>query len=152
MLIAEGAAAYRWWALGLILVGFVAAAILIPVERRVDMPIFPLRILKTRESRLLNLAGLLTGAIMYVLIFYIPLLLQDVFGYLPSHAGLLMTPLVAAMPVGSILNARLMPRQANPERLMILGSIFLGVGTLLILTFVANSPTGGYYRYLRSRD
>jgi EmrB/QacA subfamily drug resistance transporter len=141
MLIAEGADAHRWWALGLIVVGLVAGAVLIPVERRVDMPIFPLRTLKTRESRLLNLAGLLTGAIMYVLIFYIPLLLQDVFGYLPSHAGLLMTPLVAAMPIGSILNARLMPRQANPERLMILGSIFLGVGTLLILTFVASSPT-----------
>lgn len=141
MLIAEGAEAHRNWALGLIAIGLLAAGLLIPVERRVDMPIFPLRILKSRESRLLNIAGLLSGGVMYVLIFYIPLLLQEVFGYLPTHAGLLMTPLVAAMPVGSILNARLIPHQSNPERLMVLGSILLGLGCLLIMTFVATSPT-----------
>ena len=141
MLIAEGAQSHRGLALGLIAVGLLAAALLIPVERRVEMPIFPLRILRTRESRLLNLAGLMTGGVMFVLIFYIPLMLQDVFGYTPSHAGLLMTPLVAAMPVGSIINARLIPKQTNPERLMLLGSTFLGLGCLLTLTFVADSPT-----------
>ncbi len=141
LLIAEGAAAHRTLALVLIVVGVVAGGLLVPVERRVAMPIFPLRILRTRESRLLNLAGLIVGGIMFVLIFYMPLMLQDTFGYSPSHSGLLMTPLVAAMPIGSILNARLIPRQTNPERLMILGSILLGVGCLLTLTFVAESPT-----------
>lgn len=141
MLIAEGAQSHRGLALGLIAVGLLAAALLIPVERRVEMPIFPLRILRTRESRLLNLAGLMTGGVMFVLIFYIPLMLQDVFGYTPSHAGLLMTPLVAAMPIGSIINARLIPKQTNPERLMLLGSALLGLGCLLTLTFVADSPT-----------
>jgi EmrB/QacA subfamily drug resistance transporter len=141
LLIAEGAATHRTLALVLIVVGVVAGGLLVPVERRVAMPIFPLRILRTRESRLLNLAGLIVGGIMFVLIFYMPLMLQDTFGYSPSHSGLLMTPLVAAMPIGSILNARLIPRQTNPERLMILGSILLGVGCLLTLTFVAESPT-----------
>ena len=90
---------------------------------------------------LLNLAGLLTGGVMYVQIFYLPLLLQDVFGYSPTHAGLLMTPLVAAMPLGSMINAQLVPRQTNPERLLILGSILLGLGCLLSMTFKATSPT-----------
>ena len=141
MLITEGDASERGLALGLIALGLVAAALLIPVERRVELPIFPLRILRTRESRLLNLAGMMAGGVMFVLIFYIPLMLQDVFGYTPSYAGLLMTPLVAAMPIGSILNARLIPRQNNPERLMVLGSTLLGLGCLLILTFVSDSPT-----------
>ena len=141
MLIAEGGESHRGLALGLIAIGLVAAALIIPVERRVELPIFPLRILRTRESRLLNLAGMMAGGVMFVLIFYIPLMLQDVFGYTPSYAGLLMTPLVAAMPIASILNARLIPKQNNPERLMVLGSILLGLGCLLILTFVSDSPT-----------
>ena len=141
LLIAENAQDHLWWALGLIAAGFGAGAMLIPVEKRVEMPIFPLRILQSRESVLLNLAGLLTGGVMYILIFYLPLLLQDVFGYSPSHAGLLMTPLVAVMPMGSMMNAQLLPRQTNPERLLILGSVLLGLGCLLCMSFTANSPT-----------
>ncbi len=141
LLTAEGTQHLRAWALGLITSGLVAGMLLVPVERRVEMPIFPLRILDSRESILLNLAGLLTGGIMYILIFYLPLLLQDVFGYSPTHAGLLMTPLVAAMPMGSMINAQLVPRQSKPERLLIFGSILLGLGCLLTMTFNATSPT-----------
>lgn len=141
MLIAENAHDHIWWALGLVVAGFGAGYLLIPVERRAEMPIFPLRILNSRESILLNLAGLLTGGVMYILIFYLPLLLQDVFGYSPSHAGLLMTPLVAVMPLGSMMNAQLLPKQTNPERLLVLGSALLGLGCLLTMSFTANSPT-----------
>ena len=141
LLIAENTKDHLGLAMGLIVAGFGAGAMLIPVERRVEMPIFPLRILQSRESVLLNLAGLLTGGVMYILIFYLPLLLQDVFGYSPTHAGLLMTPLVAVMPLGSMMNAQLLPKQTNPERLLVLGSVLLGLGCLLTMTFTANSPT-----------
>lgn len=141
LLIAENTKDHLGLAMGLVVAGFGAGAMLIPVERRVEMPIFPLRILQSRESVLLNLAGLLTGGVMYILIFYLPLLLQDVFGYSPTHAGLLMTPLVAVMPLGSMMNAQLLPKQTNPERLLVLGSVLLGLGCLLTMTFTANSPT-----------
>jgi EmrB/QacA subfamily drug resistance transporter len=140
LLTAQGESAYRLWGLGMIVAGVTAAALLVPVERRATTPIFPLRVLATPESRWLNLAGLLSGAVMFILIFYIPLLLQDVFGYSPSHAGLLMTPLVAGTSVGSIINGRLFPKQNEPGRLMVFGSGVLALGCLLTLTFTAESP------------
>jgi EmrB/QacA subfamily drug resistance transporter len=135
-----GESTYRLWGIGMIVLGVGAATLLAAVERRAQTPIFPLRVLSTSESQLINLAGLLSGAVMFILIFYIPLLLQDVFGYSPSHAGLLMTPLVAGTSVGSIINGRLFPRQTEPSRLMVFGSGLLALGCVFTLTFSANSP------------
>jgi predicted MFS family arabinose efflux permease len=120
--------------------GIGAAALLIPTEKKAQTPIFPLRVLLTSESQLLNMAGLLSGSVMFILIFYIPLLLQDVFTYSPSHAGLLMTPLVAGTSVGSIINGRLFSRQKEPGRLMVFGSGLLALGCVFTLTFTATSP------------
>lgn len=117
----------------LALVGVAAVAILIPTERRVKSPIFPLRVLAGLDSRLLNLAAMMVGAVMFVLIFYSPLLLQQVLGYTPSEAGLLLTPLVAAISVGSIVNGRLFPKQTEPQRLMVFGALLLAAGTLMVL-------------------
>jgi len=117
----------------LALIGVAAIAILIPTERRVKSPIFPLRVLSGRESRLLNLSAMMVGAVMFVLIFYSPLLLQQVLGYTPSEAGLLLTPLVAAISVGSIINGRLFPKQTEPQRLMVFGGLLLAGGSLMVL-------------------
>jgi len=119
--------------LALALVGAAAIAILIPTERRVKSPIFPLRVLSGREPRLLNLAAMMVGAVMFILIFYSPLLLQQVLGYTPSQAGLLLTPLVAAISVGSIINGRLFPKQTEPQRLMVFGGALLAAGSLMVL-------------------
>jgi predicted MFS family arabinose efflux permease len=77
---------------------------------------------------------------MFILIFYMPLLLQDSFGFTPTHAGLLMTPLVAGTSIGSIVNGRLFSKQKEPGRLMVFGSILLSIGCLLTLTFSTTSP------------
>ncbi|MEN5158179.1 MFS transporter [Achromobacter spanius] len=117
----------------LAILGVAAIATLIPIERRVNSPIFPLRVLAARESRLLNLAAMMAGAVMFVLIFYSPLLLQQVLNYTPSEAGLLLTPLVAAISVGSIINGRLFPKQTEPQRLMVFGAFLLAAGSLMVL-------------------
>src|SRR5690606_1631606 len=80
------------------------------------------------DSRLLNIAGLMVGAVMFVLIYFGPLLLQNVLKIGPGAAGLLMTPLVVGIPLGSILNGYLFPRQTQPQRLMVIGAILLGAG------------------------
>ncbi|WP_338880537.1 MFS transporter [Achromobacter veterisilvae] len=113
--------------------GVAAIAVLIPIERRVRSPIFPLRVLSAKESRLLNMAAMMVGAVMFVQIFYSPLLLQQVLNYTPSEAGLLLTPLVAAISVGSIINGRLFPKQSEPQRLMVFGGGLLAAGSLMVL-------------------
>lgn len=130
---ASGDHAHPVLGLCLALAGAIAIAILIPTERRVATPIFPLRVLAAWESRLLNLTAMMVGAVMFVLIFYSPLLLQQVLGYTPSEAGLLLTPLVAAISVGSLINGRLFPRQTEPQRLMVFGGGLLAAGSLMVL-------------------
>ena len=127
-------------AIGLIGIGLVLAGVLFLVEKQVRNPIFPLRIVTTRESRLLNMASMISGAIMFILIFYVPLLLQDVFNHTPKQAGLLMTPMVAGIPLGSIINGRLYPRQNEPQRLMLFGSILMAAGCLGTLLVTPSSP------------
>ena len=141
LLVARSSGIPAGWAIALLLAGCASALLLIPVERRAVTPIFPLHILRPRQSQLLNLAGMLTGAVMFILIFYIPLLLQDVLGYSPTHAGLLMTPMVACMPLGSIVNGRVFPRLAAPQRLMMVGSALLATGCAMAVTFSVASPT-----------
>ncbi len=126
-------------ALAVIVSTVVSGYLLLKVERRVKTPIFPLRVLQTKQARYLNIASILSGAVMFILIYYIPLQFQDVFGFSPTLAGVLITPLVAGMPIGSIINGYLFPRETNPQRLMLLGSVLLGTGCLLALTFTANS-------------
>jgi MFS family permease len=117
-----------------------AALGLIAIEKRAAVPIFPLRILQTAQARYLNAAALLSGAVMFTLIYFVPLQSQDVFGFSPTVAGALMTPLVAGIPIGSIINGRLFRREVNPQRLMTIGSLFLGMGCALTLTFTQTSP------------
>jgi len=120
--------------------GAAAIGLLIPYERRHASPIFPLRVLKSPQSQLLNLLAVAVGATMFTLIFYTPLMLQTELHYLPSQAGLLMTPMVAGIPLGSIVSGWLFPRQSEPQRLMVFGAGLLTAGCLLALTFVPGTP------------
>ena len=129
-----------WVGGALVLAALVCGYLLLKLEGRVRTPIFPLRILQTTQARLLNIAALIAGAIMFMLIYYIPLQAQDVFGYSPTLAGLMISPLVAGLPVGSVLNGKLFQREPNPQRLMKFGSIMLGVGCVLTLTLSEHSP------------
>lgn len=137
---APGGHAHPKIALALAAAGIAAIACLIPYERRVAWPIFPLRIIARPEPQLLNIAALAVGAVMFILIFYSPLLLQTQMGYTPSEAGLLLTPLVAAIPIGSIVSGYLFPKQSEPQRLMVFGGCLLAVGSLMVLTFNTHSP------------
>ncbi|ETH81779.1 transporter, major facilitator domain protein [Bordetella pertussis STO1-CHOC-0017] len=59
--------------------------------------------------------------------------------YSPSEAGLLLTPLVAAISFGSIINGRLFPKQTEPQRLMVFGSCLLAAGSAMMLAVSAGT-------------
>lgn len=137
---ATGGDARPGLALVLAAVGVAAIALLVPVERRTNWPIFPMRILASRQSQLINVIAVAVGGAMFILIFYVPLLLQHELGYSPSQAGLLMTPLVAAIPVGSIINGMLFPRQTQPQRLLVFGAGLMAAGCAMVLAFSDRTP------------
>lgn len=121
-----GFASAPFW--GLVSLSILFAWLFLRHQRRTLAPIIPPQLLADATVR--RLAGLaaLTGLIMFVLLFYAPLLLQGGFSLSPKEAGLLVTPLLVSVTLGSIVNGRLIPRVAHPERLFSRGVLLLLVG------------------------
>jgi len=86
-------------------------------ERRCPAPLLPDVLFKDPSLRVLFILALLAGAVMFTLLFYLPLLLQSGYGYSPQQAGVLITPLALSITLGAIVNSRVMTRMANPNRL-----------------------------------
>jgi len=83
---------------------------------------------------------------MFVLIFYAPLLLQAGFSLSPPDAGLLVTPILVMITVGSIVNGRLITRVKKPQRLFTFGILFLMLGIFLVTLIKPSDPA--YYLVL----
>ena len=77
-------------------------------ERRVENPIIPIAMFVDRRLIALFIVSVLGGFGTFALLFNVPLLFQGGFGMSSSHAGMLITPLVAGVTAGTALNNRIM--------------------------------------------
>lgn len=103
-------------------------------------PIIPPKVLDDSGARKLMLLGVLTGLTMFMLIFYTPLLLQGSFGQSPNLAGLVMTPLLVFITIGSIVNGRLLPRLQHAERIIAWGQLGMLFSCLLLTQLESQTP------------
>jgi EmrB/QacA subfamily drug resistance transporter len=94
-------------------------------ERRCKHALLPSALLRLPSMRLLFLLSVAAGAIMFSLLFYLPLLLQGSYGYSPQDAGLLITPLALSITLGAIVNSRIVTRLRNPNLLPLCGFVAL---------------------------
>lgn len=69
--------------------------------------------------------SLFTGVVMFVLLFYLPLLLQGGFGLDPRQVGVLITPMVVCITVGSLTSARIVLRLSRPTYILYAGFVLL---------------------------
>ncbi|GFM64000.1 MFS transporter [Pseudomonas cichorii] len=94
-------------------------------ERRCTSALLPPAMFAVSSMRTLFLLSVLAGAIMFSLLFYLPLLLQGSYGYSPKDAGLLITPLALSITLGAIVNSRIVTRLSNPNILPLAGFLAL---------------------------
>ncbi|MEV5024606.1 MDR family MFS transporter [Paenibacillus sp. LPE1-1-1.1] len=73
------------------------------IERRSPEPIIPFQLFHNRIISMANLDSFLLCVINVVVIFYLPLWIQGVYGKTATYSGLVMIPLSVAWPLGSIL-------------------------------------------------
>jgi len=90
-------------------------------ERRCSEALLPAALFRSASVRLLFVLSLLAGAIMFTLLFYLPLLLQGSYGYSPQDAGLLITPLALSITLGAIVNGRIITYLRNPNLIPLAG-------------------------------
>ncbi|MGN6389120.1 MAG: MDR family MFS transporter [Burkholderiaceae bacterium] len=109
-------------------------------EKRAVNPLLPLEMFRNRALASLFTLSVLMGFIMFALLFYMPLLLQGGFGLSPNEAGMLITPLVVCITIGSISNSRLLPRLPNPAWIMYAGFGLLGASAIGITLLTKSTP------------
>lgn len=103
-------------------------------EARAEQPILPLDMFANRSLSALFTLSVLGGFSMFSLIFFAPLLLQGGFGLSPKDAGVIVTPLVVFITIGSIINGRVVTRIRRPNAMLYIGCALLAcacVGTAL---------------------
>lgn len=102
-------------------------AALIYWEKHCPQPLLPLDMFKNKSLAALFCLSLFVGFVMFALLFYLPLLMQGGFGLNPQQVGLLITPLVVCITVGSVTNARIIVRLSRPNHML-----YAGFGLLVI--------------------
>ena len=102
------------------------------VQLRVPHPILSLVILRNPNARNIVLSTLLSGSVLFILMFYSPMLLTQVAGISLREAGTLMLPLLIGMPAGSVFNGLLFAHQKKPQWLLAAGAISLLCGCAML--------------------
>lgn len=109
-------------------------------EKRCTAALIPLDMFRDRSIVILCLLSMFLGFVMFGLLIYVPLLLQGGFGLTAREVGVLITPLVVSITVGSILSSRIVPRIRRPEIILHLGFGLLAVCGAALLMVNAGTP------------
>ncbi|ABE31132.1 sugar (and other) transporter family protein [Paraburkholderia xenovorans LB400] len=125
-------------------VAVLSMGLLVRQERRAPNPVIPPGLLKDRATLVLLVLSLLMGVAMFVLLFYVPLLLQGGLGLDAGKAGIVVTPMVVCITVGTITNTRIVTRLEKPNLLLYLGFGLLGVSCAAIASVGAGGASVGF--------
>jgi EmrB/QacA subfamily drug resistance transporter len=126
--------------------GLVALVGLVWVELRHSRPMLPLRMLRDRLFRAVNIVSFFTFSAFFGFLFIVPQFLQDARGETPLHAGLTIFPEALGVLVSSQFMSRLYPR-VGPRRLMSGGLLAVAV-TMFVCSFVSIETNSWLIRLL----
>jgi MFS family permease len=101
-------------------------------ERRAADPVLPPRLFAVRTFRLAGFGLIVTGAVMYGALTYLPLYLQIVKGMAPTAAGLLILPMVVAMVGAGTVVGWLVTASGRWKVYPVAGTAVSGLGMLLL--------------------
>jgi len=121
----------------------VAAALLVAftlIETRTRQPLMDFRIFRTRAIGASNLIGLLTGAALFSMFFFVTLYMQNVLGYSPLKAGLSYLPLAVSIILAAGVASQLTTKLG--VRPVLFGGLMLVAGGLVWFSQVS---VGGSY-------
>jgi EmrB/QacA subfamily drug resistance transporter len=97
-------------------------------ERRAPEPILPLRLFSNPVFTMGNAISLITGAVMFGAIIFLPQYLQTVRGVSPTMSGLRLLPLLAGLLFTSIGSGRLISKLGVYKRFVVAGTAVLIAG------------------------
>jgi EmrB/QacA subfamily drug resistance transporter len=96
--------------IGLLVAAVALIAAFVGIELRSRSPLVPFRVFRLRTLRGANVVGLLVGASLFSMFFFISLYMQQVLGYSAIHAGLSYLPLAVTIIVSAGIASQLVTR------------------------------------------
>jgi EmrB/QacA subfamily drug resistance transporter len=130
-----------WVTIGCCLIFIVSGFFFIQHSKRIEDPIIPLSVFKSKALQIMFTISLFTGLCMFAVIYYVPLMLQGGFGLSPHDAGIIITPFAVFITVGSIINNRLVLQRLKVNQILQIGILlFLVSISLLSFTSVHSKP------------
>ncbi len=125
---------------GLLTLSVVLIGVFVATELRSKAPLVPFRIFRQRTLTGANVVGVLLGASLFSMFFFISLYMQQVLGYSAIHAGLSYLPLAVTIIIAAGLGSQLVTRFGF-KPILAAGMAFVAVG---LLWFSRVSASGSF--------
>ncbi len=113
--------------IGLIALSILLMAIFVVVELRTEKPLVPFSIFRIRTLTGANVVGLLVGASLFSMFFFISLYMQQVLGYSAIHAGLSYLPLALVIMASAGIASQLVTKLGY-KPVLAAGLLFIVIG------------------------
>ena len=126
--------------LGRIAASLALLAVFVAIELRSTKPLMPFSIFRIRTLTGANVVGLLVGASLFSMFFFISLYMQQVLGYSAIHAGLSYLPLALTIMASAAIASNLVTRFGY-KPILAAGLLFIVAG---LLWFSRISVGGGF--------
>lgn len=124
----------------LVLASAAAAMALVRIERRAADPVVPLVAFRDRTFVVVSAVGFLTGVGLFGSLAYMPLFIQGVLGSSATNSGLVNTPLMLSLTLGSVVAGNLAARTLHYRAMVVAGGAVVAGGMLLMATLDTSSP------------
>jgi EmrB/QacA subfamily drug resistance transporter len=123
--------------------GVVLLAVFVIIERRVEHPLLPVRVVLDRvrgaSYLTLGIAGTGTFAIFLFLTYY----LQQTLGFSPILTGVAFLPMIGAVMVGAVVSGTVLMPRTGPRPLVPVGAILAAIGLALLTRIGTDTSYAG---------
>jgi EmrB/QacA subfamily drug resistance transporter len=115
--------------IGLLALAVALLVAFVVIEQRSDAPLVPFRIFRIRTLTGANVVGILIGASLFSMFFFISLYMQQVLGYSAIHAGLSYLPLALTIIVSAGVASQLVTK-VGFKPVLAAGMVFIAAGLI----------------------
>jgi predicted MFS family arabinose efflux permease len=116
--------------LGLLAGALALIVVFVLWERRSPAPLVPFRIFRIRNLTAANLVGILLGASLFSMFFFVSIYMQRVLGYSPLKAGFAYLPLAVTIILSAGIASQLVTRLGF-KRVLVAGLVLVTAGLLM---------------------
>ena len=139
-----GGTSYAWNSpviIGLFVLAVLLLVCWIPVERRADEPVLPLKLFGNSVFSVTSVLGFIVGVGMFGCIAFLPLFLQVVHGISPTGSGLHLLPMTAGVLLTAVSSGQLVSRTGHYKVFPIAGTAVLAIALFLLSRMDAETST-----------